>query len=41
MIPNFALDNTVNRHLQALATSGQEEWAQGGIKINEWNIKKE
>ncbi|KIM85518.1 hypothetical protein PILCRDRAFT_367399 [Piloderma croceum F 1598] len=41
MIPNFALDNTVNRHLQALANSGREEWQPGGTRINEWNIRKE
>jgi hypothetical protein len=41
MIPNFALDSTVNRHLQALAASGQDEWQPGGQKINEWNIRRE
>jgi len=41
MIPNIALDNTVTRHLQALATNGREEWQPNGIKITEWNARKE
>lgn len=41
MIPNFALDNTVNRHILALASSGQAEWQTGGTRIKEWDLKKE
>jgi len=41
MIPNFALDNTVARHLEALAASGEKEWQPNGTRIIDWNIRKE
>lgn len=41
MIPNIALDNTVSRHLDALASSGRTEWQSGGNSIKEWQTRKE
>lgn len=41
MIPNFTLDSTVTRHLEAWAASGEKEWQPNGTRIVEWNAKKE
>jgi hypothetical protein len=41
MIPNITLDNTVEKHVQALRTSGDEDWIPGGTKYVEWNLRKE
>ena len=41
MIPNIAMDNTVEKHIQALGASGDEDWVPGGIKYAEWNSRKE
>ncbi|KAA1468540.1 hypothetical protein DENSPDRAFT_472968 [Dentipellis sp. KUC8613] len=40
MIPNFSMDNTIERHLQALAASGDEDWREGGSKLVEWERRK-
>lgn len=41
MIPNIAMDNTVEKHVQALGISGNEHWMSGGTKYVEWNSRKE
>jgi hypothetical protein len=41
MIPNFAVDNTVEKHIEALASSGNIEWQDGGIKMQERQQRKE
>ncbi|KAL6304178.1 hypothetical protein BKA93DRAFT_784219 [Sparassis latifolia] len=41
MIPNFAMDNTVEKHVNALAASGNAEWRPGGSKHVEWMQRKE
>ncbi|TFK41335.1 hypothetical protein BDQ12DRAFT_679286 [Crucibulum laeve] len=41
MIPNIAMDNTVEKHIQALGLSGNEEWRTGGSKLKEWTSRKE
>lgn len=41
MIPNFAMDNTVEKHISALGESGLEEWKPGGAKYREWHARKE
>jgi hypothetical protein len=41
MIPNITLDNTVEKHIQALRTSGDEDWTPGGTKYVERNFRKE
>ncbi|TFY65267.1 hypothetical protein EVG20_g5651 [Dentipellis fragilis] len=40
MIPNFSMDNTIERHLQALAASGDKDWQEGGSKLVEWEHRK-
>jgi hypothetical protein len=40
MIPNFAMDGAVERHVQALRTSGVEGWESEGAKSAEWQARK-
>ncbi len=40
MIPNFAMDSTVEKHIQAMVASGASEWAEGGKKLLELNSRK-
>jgi len=41
LLPNFAVDNFVRQHLQALARSGRPEWQEKGYKTIEWNKRLE
>jgi hypothetical protein len=41
MIPNLAMDNTVEKHIQALQLTGNKEWQPRGSKMKEWNARKE
>ncbi|KAI0067815.1 hypothetical protein BV25DRAFT_872343 [Artomyces pyxidatus] len=41
MIPNFAMDNTIEKHVRALGSNGDAEWIDGGSKYNEWLQRKE
>lgn len=41
MIPNFAMDNTVEKHIETLGQSGIAEWKPGGTKHTEWKGRKE
>ncbi|EIM83464.1 uncharacterized protein STEHIDRAFT_160046 [Stereum hirsutum FP-91666 SS1] len=41
MIPNISLDNTIERHINALAASGDRDWLEGGEKMVEWNERRE
>lgn len=41
IIPNFALDSTIEKHVQALAASGVEEWRDTGARYKEWQARKE
>ncbi|KAH9487104.1 hypothetical protein JR316_0001172 [Psilocybe cubensis] len=41
MIPNIAMDNTVEKHIKALASSGVREWEPGGQKFREWDARKQ
>ena len=40
MIPNFAVDNAVEKHVQALRISGIEGWEKDGTKYAEWQGRK-
>lgn len=39
MIPNRAIDNTVEKHIHALASTGNEDWKPGGKKRVEWDTR--
>ncbi|KAF8845329.1 hypothetical protein BDN67DRAFT_961641 [Paxillus ammoniavirescens] len=41
LLPNFAVDNLVRQHLQALASSGQSDWQNKGGKLVSWNNRLE
>lgn len=41
MIPNFAVDNAVEKHVEALGSSGIEGWESAGTKFKEWQARKE
>jgi len=41
MIPNISMDNTVDNHVKALASSGAREWQQGGKKLIDWVARKQ
>ncbi|GLB36429.1 putative zinc finger, C3HC4 type (RING finger) [Lyophyllum shimeji] len=41
LIPNFAMDNTVEKHIAALGQTGIAEWNPGGKLYEEWNFRKE
>ena len=40
MIPNFAVDSAIEKHVQALRTSGVEGWEFDGAKFTEWEARK-
>ena len=40
MIPNIAIDNTVEKHVKVLAISGATEWETEGRKYKEWTARK-
>ncbi|KAF8807241.1 hypothetical protein BYT27DRAFT_7164559 [Phlegmacium glaucopus] len=40
MIPNITIDNVVEKHIQALALSGDRDWEPGGFKAKEWYKRK-
>lgn len=40
MIPNISMNNTVEKHVQALALSGIQEWQPGGQKYEDWTARK-
>ncbi|KAF8203231.1 hypothetical protein BJ912DRAFT_348772 [Pholiota molesta] len=40
MIPNISMNNTVEKHVQALGLSGIQEWQPGGQKYEEWTARK-
>jgi hypothetical protein len=41
MIPNIALDNTVDKHVKALALFGATDWEVNGRKYRDWITRKE
>lgn len=41
MIPNIAVDNVVEKHIQALVLSGDQDWVPGGLKAEEWDKRKQ
>lgn len=41
LLPNFAVDNFVRQHLQALARSGHPGWQEKGYRTIEWNKRAE
>jgi len=41
MIPNFAVDNAVEKHVQALCISGVDGWESDGSKFTEWQARRE
>jgi hypothetical protein len=41
MIPNFAVDGTVEKHIRALAASGDVRWQEGGVKFVERQMRVE
>ena len=41
MIPNIVVDNIVEKHIQALALSGDQDWVPGGLKAEEWHKRKQ
>ncbi|KAF9229576.1 hypothetical protein BS17DRAFT_28627 [Gyrodon lividus] len=41
LLPNFAVDNIVRQHLQALAKSGRSDWQEKGSKFIDWNNRLE
>ncbi|VDB99334.1 unnamed protein product [Peniophora sp. CBMAI 1063] len=40
LIPNFSLDNMLEKHVCALSDSGAKDWAPGGSKFEEWTARK-
>ncbi|KAH9968766.1 hypothetical protein BC827DRAFT_1165489 [Russula dissimulans] len=40
LIPNFAVDSAVEKHVQALRTNGVEGWENSGAKLTEWQARK-
>jgi hypothetical protein len=40
MIPNFAVDSAVEKHVEALRTNGVEGWESAGTKFTEWQARK-
>ncbi|KAF9459444.1 hypothetical protein BDZ94DRAFT_1268195 [Collybia nuda] len=40
MIPNIAIDNLVEKHVQALGSSGDKDWLPNGTKFTEWSFRK-
>ncbi|KAF5312712.1 hypothetical protein D9619_003376 [Psilocybe cf. subviscida] len=41
MIPNIAIDNIVEKHVQALAMTNKQDWTPGGVKHEEWMKRKQ
>ncbi|KDR84814.1 hypothetical protein GALMADRAFT_291422 [Galerina marginata CBS 339.88] len=41
MIPNIAMDNTVEKHVKALALSGIRAWEPEGPRFLEWDARKQ
>jgi hypothetical protein len=41
MIPVFAIDRMLEKHMQALRRSGYPEWGEGGTKLFEWMSRQE
>jgi len=41
IIPNIAVDNTVERHIEVLASNGGREWQSGGKSFVERTARKE
>lgn len=41
MIPNFALDNTVRKHVETLRESGADGWDVNGARYLEWTERQE
>lgn len=41
MVPNITLDNTVQRHVDALGENGVAGWQKAGGKLVEWKQRKE
>ena len=41
MIPNIAVDNIVEKHIQALILSGDQDWVPGGLKAEERHKRKQ
>lgn len=41
LLPNFAVDNFVRQHLEALARSGRPEWQVKGYRTIEWSKRLE
>jgi hypothetical protein len=41
VIPNIAVDNTVEKHIEVLASNGGREWQTGGKSIAERIARKE
>jgi hypothetical protein len=40
MIPNFAVDNAIEKHVQALRANETEGWENDGSKFTEWQARK-
>lgn len=41
MVPNIAMDNTVEKHIKALALNGASEWEPNGQKCIDWDARKQ
>lgn len=41
MIPNIALDNLIEKYIQACASSGNQDWKPSGVRLEEWMSRKE
>lgn len=41
LIPNITVDNLVQTHLSVRASLGDEGWKVGGLKLVEWQARKE
>jgi hypothetical protein len=41
VIPNIAVDNTVEKHIEVLASNGGRDWQSGGKSLAERNTRKE
>jgi len=39
--PNLAVDNAVEKYVEALRTNGIDGWEINGTKFQEWQIRKE
>ncbi|EIN13620.1 hypothetical protein PUNSTDRAFT_117342 [Punctularia strigosozonata HHB-11173 SS5] len=40
MSPNYALDSIVEKYVQILGATGQNEWKPGGAKHTQWSLRK-